>query len=221
MKFFSPINLARLTTLLAVSPIAFSFHASPTRAIVSTNFHSLPQNHHRKDTMRFATSNKETEGQESISETPESNPKQQKIKMKTWNPLRLLVLKLGFTEPAWTSPLNYGERDGTFNCAYCGLELFDTSGYYNSGSGWPSFWRSIEDGHVQYKMEWDNRLECRCGRCSSHLGHVFLDGPLPDKVPKKLLQSAPPSDPRGRRENGYLPRFCVNGASLQFEKRGD
>lgn len=139
----------------------------------------------------------------------------------TWNPLRLLVLRLGFTEPAWISPLNYGKKDGTFRCAYCGLDLFDSNAKYDSGSGWPSFWRSIDEGSISYKREFDGRLECRCGRCKSHLGHVFLDGPLPGEVSPELLQGSPQSDPRSARANGYLPRFCINGASMRFDGRDD
>eukprot|EP00536_Pseudo-nitzschia_multiseries_P008153 jgi/Psemu1/305529/fgenesh1_kg.203_\ len=172
--------------------------------------------------MRFSTNGNENEGDRNEQSNGDVSAKeksqQEEVKRVTWNPLRLMVLKLGFTEPRWSSPLNYGKKDGVFSCAYCGLELFDSNGKYDSGSGWPSFWRSIEDGHVSYKKEWDGRLECTCGRCNSHLGHVFLDGPLPDKVPKTLFETAPPSDPRGRRENGYLPRFCVNGASLTFDE---
>ena len=219
MKFLTPCNLDKVPTVLAIFSIAVLFHASS--ALVSSNRHSLPKIHHQKNAMRFATSDKDGDGKETIDKITESDLTQQQFKRVTWNPLRLMVLKLGLTEPAWTSPLNYGKRDGIYNCAYCGLGLFDTSGYYDSGSGWPSFWRSVENGHVRYKKEWDGRLECVCGRCSSHLGHVFLDGPLPRKVPEVLFQTAPPSDPRGRRADGYLPRFCVNGASLTFEKKSD
>ena len=135
------------------------------------------------------------------------------FEVKTWNPLRLLVLRLGFTEPAWTSPLNYQKNRGTYNCAYCGQQLFDSESKYDSGSGWPSFWRTAQEGALDYKMEFDGRLECRCGRCKSHLGHVFLDGPKPESVPSDLLTSSPDSDPRSR-SNSRLPRFCINGASL-------
>jgi peptide-methionine (R)-S-oxide reductase len=137
--------------------------------------------------------------------------------VETRNPLRLMVLRLGFTEPAWTSPLNYQKKEGTFNCAYCGQELFDTASKYDSGSGWPSFWRTSEEGAVSYEMD-SGRLECRCGRCTSHLGHVFMDGPKQSDVPQGLLGSSPASDPRSKRENARLPRFCVNGASLRVKE---
>ena len=140
------------------------------------------------------------------------------FEVQTWNPLRLAVLKLGFTEPAWTSPFNYQKKKGIFTCACCGSELFDSESKYDSGSGWPSFWRSKEEGAISYKMEFDGRLECRCNKCQGHLGHVFLDGPRESDVPSSLLATSPESDPRSRRENGRLPRFCVNGASLRLRE---
>lgn len=84
----------------------------------------------------------------------------------TRNPLRLLVLRLGLTEPRATSSFNYGKYDGKFTCGYCDETLFDSNSKYDSGSGWPSFWRTDTEGAVQYKMEMDGRLECQCGRCS-------------------------------------------------------
>jgi peptide-methionine (R)-S-oxide reductase len=140
------------------------------------------------------------------------------IQPKTWNPLRLAVLKLGLTEPAWTSPWNYQKKEGTFTCAYCGKELFETNGKFDSGSGWPSFWRTAKDGSVSLKREFDGRIECRCARCSSHLGHVFMDGPTVSSVPSEVLSNAPETDPRGRGESARLPRYCVNGASLRFSE---
>jgi len=140
------------------------------------------------------------------------------FEVQTRNPLRLLVLKLGLTEPRMMSPFNYGKYDGVFNCAYCGQTLFDSSAKYESGSGWPSFWRSASEDSIDYQMEFGGRLECRCKRCSSHLGHVFLDGPQPDSVESKVLEQAPASDPRGK-TGKYLPRFCINGASMTFDSR--
>lgn len=89
----------------------------------------------------------------------------------TRNPFRWAVLRLGVTELRGTSPYNYGSphnrhyEDGTFACGYCGNPLFDGTAKYESGSGWPSFWRSARDGAVQYQRELDGRLECQCGKC--------------------------------------------------------
>ena len=135
------------------------------------------------------------------------------VEMQTYNPLRLLVLKAGFTEPMYSSPLNGEKRDGTYSCAYCGNVLFDANSKYDSGSGWPSFWRSDREGAIDYKREFDGRLECRCGKCKSHLGHVFPDGPKFIEEDQGLVESMPTTDPRTRER---LPRFCVNGASLRF-----
>ena len=118
------------------------------------------------------------------------------IKPQTWNPLLLGVLRLGLTELAMTSPLNYGKYDGEFNCAYCGQTLFDSMAKFDSGSGWPSFWRTATADSVHYKSELDGRLECQCKKCRSHLGHVFLDGPRPSTVAPEVLAAAPESDPR-------------------------
>ena len=147
------------------------------------------------------------------------NDSSKDFEVQTRNPLRWLVLRLGLTEPAMTSPFNYGKYDGIFRCAYCGQELFDSNAKYDSGSGWPSFWRSAKENAISYKREMDGRLECKCQRCSSHLGHVFLDGPAAKTVPSDVLDESPSSDPRGRSEFAPLPRFCINGAAMTFEAR--
>ena len=79
------------------------------------------------------------------------------------------------------------------------LELFDSTKKFDSGSGWPSFFQSLDDQHVE--TETDNslgmqRTEIRCRRCGSHLGHLFDDGPQPTGL-----------------------RYCTNSASLTFVKR--
>lgn len=92
--------------------------------------------------------------------------------MGTWNPFSLLVLKLGFTEPAWTSSLNYEKRSGIYECAYCNLPLFSSAAKFDSGSGWPSFWKTVSDNRVALKKEWDGRIECSCANCGGHLGKL-------------------------------------------------
>lgn len=146
--------------------------------------------------------------------------KTEEVKRLTMNPLRLAILRLGVTEPRFISPFNYGKYDGEFTCAYCGNMLFHSNSKYDSKSGWPSFWRSAKGTSIDYKMEFDGRLECRCHKCESHLGHVFLDGPTPSSVEQKLLADSPESDPRGR-TGRYLPRFCINGAAMTYRDRKD
>lgn len=129
----------------------------------------------------------------------------------TRNPLRLAVLKLGATEPAFSSPLNGEVRDGEYLCAGCSATVFDSTGKYTCPCGWPSFWKTA--GDVKYKKEWDGRVEASCNSCNGHLGHVFSDGPAvqADNV-------VPESDPKcGQRH----PRYCINGASLTFKARED
>ena len=104
------------------------------------------------------------------------------------------------TEPPFTSPLNDENRNGTYVCAACLLPLFESSGKYDSGTGWPSFSRPIE-GHMatkrDFKLIWP-RTEYHCARCGGHQGHVFKDGP----------------PPTGQ-------RWCNNGLALQFVPKGE
>jgi len=144
----------------------------------------------------------------------------------TWNPFSLAVLKLGFTEPAWTSSLNFQKASGRYLCANCGTPLFSSHGKFDSGSGWPSFWKTISSNRVELNREWDGRIECRCQSCRGHLGHVFSDGPQRGSLPSIELASVPETDPKiGYKEQGdcdssfsRMPRYCINGLALRFEK---
>lgn len=103
------------------------------------------------------------------------------------------------TERAGTSPLNAEKRDGTFVCAACNQPLFTAETKYESGTGWPSFFRPIEGAiatKTDYKLIWP-RTEYHCARCGAHQGHVFTDGP----------------QPTGK-------RYCNNGVALQFVEEG-
>lgn len=151
--------------------------------------------------------------------------------MGTWNPFSLAVLKLGFTEPAWTSPFNYKKATGMYLCANCRSPLFPSSGKFDSGSGWPSFWKTIDSNRVTLERQWDGRMECTCASCGGHLGHVFPDGPTRGSLEVNELATVPKSDPQiGYKVQGKgdddaanskysrMPRYCVNGVALRFEE---
>lgn len=119
---------------------------------------------------------------------------------KLLEPERFAVLFEEATERAFSSPLYEEKRPGTYVCAACQQPLFDASTKYESGTGWPSFWRPI-DGAVATKTDFHlhvPRTEYHCQRCGGHLGHVFEDGPQPTGL-----------------------RYCNNGLSLRFVPAGE
>ena len=102
------------------------------------------------------------------------------------------------TEAPFTSELNDVKEPGQFVCVACGQPLFDSEHKFDSGTGWPSFDRPMDDEKVE--TEADNslfmkRTEVLCSRCDAHLGHVFDDGP---------------ADTTGQ-------RYCINGCALEFK----
>ena len=102
------------------------------------------------------------------------------------------------TERPWTSKFEHSKDIGTYYCAVCGNALFESDTKFESGCGWPSFYQPISKGSVVYANDRTygmNRSEVMCGRCNSHLGHVFEDGPPPTGL-----------------------RYCINGVVLDFEK---
>jgi peptide-methionine (R)-S-oxide reductase len=104
------------------------------------------------------------------------------------------------TERAGTSPLNREKREGVFACVCCGEPLFWSETKFESGTGWPSFYKPIgEDAVTEHEDRsfFMRRTEVRCARCDAHLGHVFPDGPMPTGL-----------------------RYCMNGVALQFEPKG-
>ena len=111
-------------------------------------------------------------------------------------PEQFRVLRQHGTERAGTSPLNAEKRRGTFVCAGCGNPLFDSDTKYESGTGWPSFWKPREGavGTSEDRSFFMTRTEVHCARCGGHLGHVFPDGPPPTGL-----------------------RYCMNGVAMRFE----
>ena len=125
-------------------------------------------------------------------------PKTDEEWRKTLTPEQFHVLREHGTERAGTSPLNIEKRDGIFTCGGCGQPLFTSDTKFESGTGWPSFYRPIEGAIAtttdrSYGM---TRIEARCTQCGGHLGHVFPDGPKPTGE-----------------------RYCMNGVALKFEPK--
>ena len=101
------------------------------------------------------------------------------------------------TEPAFTGKYWNTKQQGTYVCRCCGTELFTSDTKYDSGSGWPSFYRPVNAGAIDEQEDSTHgmtRTEIICHNCDAHLGHVFEDGPQPTGL-----------------------RYCVNSASLQLK----
>ncbi len=109
------------------------------------------------------------------------------------------IARKGGTERPFTGVYWNNKEPGVYRCVCCGAKLFDSEQKYESGSGWPSFWKPLESQNIE--EEQDNslgmrRTEVRCSKCGAHLGHVFEDGPEPTGL-----------------------RYCINSASLEFKER--
>jgi peptide-methionine (R)-S-oxide reductase len=105
------------------------------------------------------------------------------------------VLREESTERAFTSPLNDEHREGIFVCAGCANELFSSETKYDSGTGWPSFYRPLPGAigqKIDHKLGYP-RTEVHCADCGGHQGHVFRDGPRPTGL-----------------------RYCINGLAMNF-----
>ena len=106
------------------------------------------------------------------------------------------VLRKSGTERAFSGPLNHNKKKGLYVCAGCETPLYESQYKYESGSGWPSFDRGIEE-NLEYDMDYKigyPRSELKCNKCGGHLGHVFNDGP----------------------KNTTGKRHCINSAALNF-----
>ncbi len=114
---------------------------------------------------------------------------------KLLTPEQFYVLRKQGTEYAFSSPLDKTYDAGTYHCAGCDLPVFSSEAKFDSRTGWPSFWKPIENaiGTSEDRSLFMTRIEVHCRRCGGHLGHVFNDGPPPTGL-----------------------RYCMNGVAMKF-----
>ena len=133
--------------------------------------------------------------------TPEGDTIERVVKSEAeWrrelSPLEYQVLREAGTERPFTGELLYNKERGLYVCRGCGFPLFHSQTKFKSGTGWPSFFRPLNDYCIEERIDTSygmRRVEVLCARCGGHLGHVFEDGPPPTGL-----------------------RYCINSAALVF-----
>jgi peptide-methionine (R)-S-oxide reductase len=118
---------------------------------------------------------------------------------KELTPEQYRICRMKGTESPFTGKYYHSKDTGMYLCAACGNELFDSNTKFESGSGWPSFYKPVSEENIETEEDSSygmHRTEVTCGRCGAHLGHVFPDGPRPTGL-----------------------RYCINSIALKLDSK--